>query len=71
MAINFDDVAKKLSDMNTLAVVRSVLENGHIQARDDQILRDAVSKILTICVEQERRLYRGYTTLSRAFEDLP
>jgi hypothetical protein len=68
MSIEFDDVAKKLSDMNTLACVRSILTNGHIMARNDDQLRIAVSEIIRLCVEQECRLYRGYDTLSRDFE---
>jgi hypothetical protein len=35
MSIQFDDVARKLSDMNTLALVREILTGGHIQARKE------------------------------------
>lgn len=69
MNIEIDDVARKFSDMNTLALVRTILTDGHIQAKDDEQLRDAISKIVGICAEQERRLYRGYETLSSAFRE--
>jgi len=64
-----DDIARKLSDMNTLAVVRSILTGSHIQAKDDEQLRNAISKIVIICADQERRLYRGYCTLSSALRE--